>query len=344
MLPDKPRRIVIVTDAWLPQVNGVVTTLRTTVTTLRKMGREVLVIEPGLFNTFPCPTYPEIRLAWFPGARLNKLLREFAPDAIHIATEGTLGHAARKWCLRNKLPFTTAYHTQFPEYLAARLPIPASLSYAYLRRFHGSASRTMVATQSMEKLLQAQGFSQIARWSRGVDTELFRPRDKDVLAVPGPVWMFVGRVAVEKNVEAFLQLNLPGTKVVVGDGPARNMLEIKYPDVKFAGYQFGEELADHVASADVFIFPSRTDTFGLVLLEAMASGVPVAAYPVTGPIDVVEHGVSGVLHEDLEQAAKAALALNPQDCRNHALRYSWHNATSQFLNNLHAFDRKLNNA
>ncbi|MGD9841435.1 MAG: glycosyltransferase family 4 protein [Steroidobacteraceae bacterium] len=341
MLPDTSTRIAIITDAWLPQVNGVVTTLRTTVATLKKLGHVVLVIEPGLFKTFPCPSYPEIRLAWFPYRRIDQLLREFRPEAIHISTEGTLGHAARKWCRRNKIPFTTAYHTQYPEYLAARAPIPLKASYAYLRRFHGAASRTMVPTPTLQKQLEANGFTQLVRWSRGVDTELFKPRDKNFLSLARPIWMYVGRVAVEKNIEAFLQLKLPGTKVVVGEGPACSELRRKYATVQFVGYKFGEALAQHVASADVFVFPSRTDTFGLVLLEAMACGVPVAAYPVAGPIDVVAQGVGGVLHANLEQAARTALLLDTEQCRQQALRYSWAHATQQFFNNLHRFDSNL---
>jgi glycosyltransferase involved in cell wall biosynthesis len=341
MRPETQQRIVVVTDAWLPQVNGVVTTLRTTVATLQRFGHAVLVIEPGLFKTFPCPSYPEIRLAWFPYRRINRLLREFRPEAIHIATEGTLGHAARKWCRRHHIPFTTAYHTQFPEYLAARIPIPLKASYAYFRRFHGAATRTMVATPTLQKQLEGHGFKNLVRWSRGVDTTLFKPRDKHFLPFARPLWLYVGRVAVEKNIEAFLQLKLPGTKVVVGEGPALSVLRSKYPTVQFAGYKFGEPLAQHVASADVFVFPSRTDTFGLVLLEAMACGIPVAAYPVTGPIDVVEEGISGVLHTDLEQAARAALLLNADQCRQQALRYSWEQATQQFFNNLQRFDSSL---
>jgi glycosyltransferase involved in cell wall biosynthesis len=335
MQPDLPKKIVLVTDAWSPQVNGVVTTLKTTVATLKEMGCDVLVIEPGQFKTFPCPTYHEIRLAWFPYAKMSRILATHAPDAIHIATEGTLGHAARKWCLRNKVPFTTAYHTQFPEYCAARLPIPTRWVYAYLRRFHGAACRTMVATQSMENLLMSYGFKNIVRWSRGVDTNSFRPVGKEYLASERPIWLYAGRVSVEKNIEKFLSMDLPGSKVVVGDGPARAMLGNKYPNVKFVGYQHGESLVEHMASADVFVFPSRTDTFGLVLLEAMACGVPVAAYPVTGPVDVVDNGVTGVLHEDLEQAAKMAYRLRPEDCRAHAMKFSWRNATAQFINNLH---------
>jgi len=327
-------RIVIVTDAWHPQVNGVVKTLSTTAEHLQLWGHATLVIHPGLFKTFPCPTYPEIRLAWFPYRRIAALMNEFKPDAVHIATEGTLGVAARRWCLRNHFPFTTSYHTQFPEYIRARMPIPLSISYAFLRNFHSAAARTMVATPTMQRDLERRGFSNIARWSRGVDLELFKPQRKALLPLPKPIWIYVGRVAVEKNIEAFLQLPLPGTKVVIGDGPARAELAVKYSDTHFLGYKFGAELAAHIASADAFVFPSRTDTFGLVLLEAMACGVPVAAYPVTGPIDVVEHGVSGMLDDDLAKAASGALALDPGHCRAHALRYSWTAATQQFLNNL----------
>ena len=327
-------RIAIVTDAWRAQTNGVVQTLRTTAERLCSLGHDVRVIEPNQFRTFPCPTYPEIRLAWFPYRRLASMLAQFAPDAVHIATEGTLGAAARTWCVRHGQPFTTSYHTQFPEYLRARAPIPLTLSYAHLRRFHSAAARTMVATPAMQRLLESRNFRNIVRWTRGVDVSLFRPRDKAFLAFSRPIAMYVGRVAVEKNVEAFLSLDLPGAKVVVGDGPARERLEARYADVKFVGYKYGEDLAAHVAAADVLVFPSRTDTFGLVLLEALASGVPVAAYPVTGPIDVVRREVTGVLHDDLRTATLRALQLNPADCRAHALEHTWEVATQQFLSNL----------
>lgn len=327
-------KIAIVTDAWRPQTNGVVKTLSTTAEGLRALGHDVQVIEPNQFKTFPCPTYPEIRLSWLPYGRVSKLLEAFGPDAIHIATEGTLGAAARKWCLRRRFPFTTSYHTQFPEYVRARVPIPLAVSYAHLRRFHSAAARTMVATPAMQRLLESRGFRNIVRWTRGVDVALFKPRDKSYLDFPRPIAMYVGRVAVEKNIEAFLELDLPGTKVIVGDGPARAELETKYPNAKFVGYKFGEELASHVAAADVFVFPSRTDTFGLVLLEAMACGVPVAAYPVTGPIDVVTQGVTGSLNEDLAAAALAALKLDPQQCRAYALANTWETATRQFLSHL----------
>lgn len=327
-------KIAIVSDAWRPQTNGVVQTLSTTAQTLCAAGHEVLVIEPNHFRTFPCPTYPEIRLAWLPYRRLAQLLREFAPDCIHVATEGTLGMAARSWCQRHRFPFTTSYHTQFPEYLRARVPIPLALSYAHLRRFHSAAVRTMVATPTLQKQLETRGFRSIVRWTRGVDVDLFKPGPKEFLDLPRPIFVYLGRVAVEKNIEAFLGLDLPGTKLVIGDGPARRALQAQFPATQFVGYKFGAELAAHLAAADVFVFPSRTDTFGLVLLEALACGVPVAAYPVTGPIDVIENGATGVLDEDLRIAALAALQLNPTHCRAFALAHTWEAATQQFLGNL----------
>jgi glycosyltransferase involved in cell wall biosynthesis len=327
-------RIAIVSDAWEPQVNGVVTTLRRTCEELVALGHTADVIGPDRFRTLPCPGYPSIRLAVWPGPELTRLLDAPAPDAIHIATEGPLGLAARRYCLRRKLAFTTAYHTQFPEYLALRTPIPLRWSYAAVRRFHAAATRTMVATASQQAALEQHGFTNLARWGRGVDTALFRPRDKAFLLAPRPIAMYVGRVAVEKNLDAFLALDLPGSKFVVGDGPALAGLRERYPTVRFTGFKHGEELARHLAAADVFVFPSRTDTFGLVLLEAMACGVPVAAYPVTGPMDVVLAGVTGVLHEDLEHATRLALRLDPAACVAHARDYSWPRATAQFLNNL----------
>jgi glycosyltransferase involved in cell wall biosynthesis len=332
-------RIAVVTDAWRPQTNGVVKTLSTTAATLEKLGHRVLVVEPGAFRTFPCPTYPEIRLAWLPYRKLSDLLKEFEPEAIHIATEGTLGTAARKWCLRHRFPFTTSYHTQFPEYVRARAPVPIGLSYAYLKHFHAAAARTMVATASMQEQLESRGFSKLTRWSRGVDLELFKPREKNFLNLPRPISMYMGRVAVEKSIEDFLHLDLPGTKVVVGDGPARPAMQARHRDVVFTGYKFGEELARHVAAADVFVFPSKTDTFGLVLLEAMASGVPVAAYPVAGPIDVVVNGRSGALDTNLRAAIERAIQVSPRDCRQYALNFTWEAATRQFFDNLEPLSR-----
>jgi len=327
-------KITIVSDAWSPQTNGVVTTLATTAARLQALDHDVLVIEPNQFRTFPCPTYPEIRLSWLPYRRVAALLLEFSPDAVHIATEGPLGAAARRWCLRQKMPFTTSYHTQFPEYVRARAPIPLSLSYAHLRRFHGDATRTMVATPTLQRQLEARGFRNLVRWTRGVDVGLFRPHSKSFLQLPRPIAAYVGRVAVEKNIEAFLNIDWAGTQLVIGDGPARKSLQAKYPRAKFVGFRFGEELARHIAASDVFVFPSRTDTFGLVLLEAMACGVPVAAYPVTGPIDVIQSGITGELHEDLHAAALAALQLQPGPCRAFALEHTWEAATEQFVANL----------
>lgn len=327
-------RLALVTDAWLPQVNGVVRTLGHTIREMTTAGHEVTVISPADFRTVPCPTYPEIRLALLPGRALRRRLDETAPDAVHIATEGPLGLAARRWCIRCNRPFTTAYHTQFPEYVRARFPIPLAASYAAVRWFHGRATRTLVTTPSMQRQLESRGFRNLVRWGRGVDTDLFRPCDKSWLDLPRPVWLYFGRVAVEKGVEDFLALELPGTKLVVGDGPAAADLRRRYPEAVFAGYRHGEELVSHIAASDVFVFPSRTDTFGLVLLEAMACGVPVAAYPVTGPVDVVVDGVNGALNTDLRAAALAALRVSPEACRAHALHQSWATATRQFMGNL----------
>ena len=328
-------KILIVTDAWHPQVNGVVRTLQTTRTELEKLGHTVEVIAPDSFRTVPMPTYPEIRLAVRPGAKLRRMIDAMAPDAIHIATEGPLGFSARRYCLNRGIPFTTAYHTRFPEYIRDRAPVPLRLSYAIVRRFHGPAHAVMVATPSIEADLRARGFKNIRRWTRGVDTDLFRPRTKALFDdLPRPVFLYVGRVAVEKNIEAFLSLDLPGTKVVVGDGPQRAELQAKFPAVRFLGAKHGEDLAAHYAAADVFVFPSRTDTFGLVLLEALASGVPVAAYPVPGPLDVLDGSSVGILDEDLRAACLKALEVPAQACRDYALNFSWRASAEQFLSNL----------
>jgi len=327
-------KIALITDAWRSQTNGVVTTLTRTLDGLERLGHVTHVIAPSEFRTFPCPTYPEIRLALFPRRRLARTLEGFTPDAVHIATEGPLGQAARHWCLDEGMPFTTSYHTQFPQYIRARFPVPQSWSYAFLRRFHGAAARVMVATEHMRRELVNHGFDKLALWTRGVDVELFRPRALDYLQSARPILMYVGRVAVEKNLEAYLSLRVPGTKYVVGGGPALEELKLRYTDVIFTGYKHGEELASHLAAADVFVFPSRTDTFGLVLLEAMACGVPIAAYPVVGPIDVVKHGVTGSLEEDLGAAVTGALGLKRDDCRRYALSFTWERATEQFVANL----------
>jgi len=326
-------RIAIVSDAWFPQVNGVVRTLDTVRQKLVAAGHVVMVIGPDRFHTLPCPTYPEIRLALLPGRAVGALLDEFTPDSVHIATEGPLGMAARRHCLARRWHFTTSFHTKFAEYLHARTRFPVTWTYAWLRRFHAAAVRIMVATPSLESELAEHGFDRLARWTRGVDTELFKPQ-APALDLPRPVFLYVGRVAVEKNIGAFLDLPLDGTKLVVGDGPQLAQLKRRYPAVHFAGNQAGEALARHYAAADVFVFPSRTDTFGLVLLEALASGLPVAAYPVTGPRDVIDGAPVGCLDEDLASAARRALALSRQACRDYALSFSWDVSARQFLGNL----------
>ena len=327
-------KIIIVTDAWFPQINGVVRTLERTRDELVKLGHHVDLITPEGFRTVPMPTYPDIRLSLFPGRKVRQALETLKPDAVHIATEGPLGVAARSWCLKHNFPYTTSFHTQFPEYVWLRTRIPLAWSYAVMRWFHGRAAAVMVATPTLHKRLTENGFTNLAYWSRGVDTQLFRPRNKDFLKERRPIFMYMGRVAIEKNIEAFLKLDLPGSMVVVGDGPDLAMLKHKYPKVVFTGFKTGEELAQHVAAADVFVFASRTDTFGLVLIEALACGVPVAAYPVQGPVDIIENGVTGFLDEDLQQAAMAALALKPEACRAAALPYTWEACTRQFLSNL----------
>lgn len=332
--PGSDRPVTIVSDAWYPQINGVVRTLQRMIDALNGFGHPAQVIGPDRFRTIPCPSYPEIRLAIDAWARLPHLLDETPDAAIHIATEGPLGQAARRYCLKREKPFTTAFHTRFPEYIHARIRLPLAWGYAIVRRFHGAAECTMVTTDSMRRDLEHWGFRNLKLWTRGVDTELFRPQAKDAIDLPRPIFMNVGRVAVEKNIRQFLDLELPGSKVVVGNGPQLAELRAAYPEVHFLGAKEGEELARHYAAADVFVFPSRTDTFGLVLLEALACGVPVAALPVNGPIDVIRDPAVGVLDEDLGKAARRALALKPEACRDYALGYSWDASARQFLDNL----------
>ena len=332
-------RILLVTDAWAPQVNGVVRTLQRVRSECEALGHVVGVVSPDQFRTAPCPTYPEIRLAWRPGGGIGAQLDAFRPDAVHLATEGPLGLAGRRQCLRRGLPFTTSYHTRFPEYLNARFPLPLGVGYAAMRWFHRPSKAMMVATPSIRRDLEARGFGNIADWSRGVDTELFRPDRAPTLALPRPVHLYVGRVAVEKNLEAFLSMPIrAGSKLVVGDGPQLAELAARYPGVHFAGARLGEELARHYASGDVFVFPSLTDTFGLVLLEALASGLPVAAYPAPGPLDVIGDSGCGVLDLDLARAAALALEIPRDRCRAHALAFTWRRCAEQFLENLHPIE------
>ncbi len=335
-------RILLATDAWEPQVNGVVRTLTRTVEECRALGHQVEVITPDQFRTIPMPTYPEIRLALGAYEPMQERFKAFEPEAIHIATEGPVGLAARRICLEWKLPFTTSYHTRFPEYVAARFPAPLAFGYAYMRWFHGSSGRIMVATDTFRKELEARGFRNLSPWSRGVDTELFRPRGPEeyppeMRDLPRPIFLNVGRVAVEKNIEAFLELDLPGSKVVVGDGPSREELQTKYPNVVFAGARFGEELARFFAAADVFVFPSTTDTFGLVIIEAMATGSPVAGYPAPGPIDLIPGSNAGVVDEDLQKACLECLKFDRAKVRAYAETFSWRACTEDFVHNLQPY-------
>ncbi len=328
-------KILIVTDAWTPQVNGVVRTLEILGNDLRALGHNVHYVTPQRRLTLPMPTYPEIRLTLFARSAVKKEMTAFAPDVIHIATEGPLGLAARHYCLKHGMPYSTSFHTRFPEYVHSRFPfIPESLIYRWLLWFHKPASAMMVATRSLKREMQSHGFTNVRIWSRGVDTEKFRPIPGTFLPFQKPLWLYVGRVAVEKNIEDFLSLALPGTKVIVGDGPQRAVLERKYPTAKFMGPKFGDELVRLYSASDVFVFPSRTDTFGLVLLEALACGTPVAAYPVQGPLDVIGHAPVGALDEDLLIACQKALSISRQDARAFALRHSWTACTQQFLTNI----------
>lgn len=327
-------RILVATDAWHPQVNGVVRSIEALRREARLLGADVLPATPDGWPTMRMPTYPDIRLACVTAGRLGPRIESERPDHVHIATEGPVGLAARRHCLRAGRAFTTSYHTHFPDYLAARAPVPRGWSYAWLRRFHNAGRGVMVPTPTVAAELDRRGFKRVMRWSRGVDHALFHPRDASVLDLPRPIFLSVGRVAVEKNVEAFLALALPGTKVVVGDGPARADLETRYPAARFLGVRTGEELAAIYASADVFVFPSRTDTFGNVMLEALASGVPVAAYPVPGPRDVIGDSEAGVLREDLGEACRVALGVPGERARAFSLAYTWSASARQFLDNV----------
>lgn len=336
----RPSSIAIVTDAWHPQTNGVVRTLTTTCEMLRAWGHDVTVISPEDYPSIPAPTYPEIRLAFTAPGAVGRRLARIAPDAVHIATEGPLGFAARRYCLSRKVPFTTAYHTQFPDYLARRTGLPARFFWPYIRWFHRPAEAIMVATETIRTQLREQRLTQLIHWSRGVDLACFSPDappPPEFAGIDGPILLYVGRVAVEKNIEAFLACDYPGTKVVVGDGPARAALEAKFPGALFLGKRTGRDLAGCYAGADVFVFPSRTDTFGLVMIEALACGTPVAAFPVPGPLDIVTDAV-GALSEDLTRAIDAARYCDRAACAAYGASYSWEEATRQFLSGLAALE------
>jgi len=327
-------KIMIITDAWEPQINGVVRTLKQTRKELTLMGHEVDMITPLEFRTLPCPTYPDISLSILPAKKVSRRIKAFNPDAIHISTEGPLGLAARSFAIRNKIPYSTAYHTRFPEYVHARIKIPLAWTYRFLKWFHDPSCAVMAPTPAVMQDLQKYGFTNVVLWSRGVDLDRFQYQESNLINLPKPIFLYVGRVTVEKNIEAFLSLDLPGSKVVVGDGPALAFLKDNYPNATYLGGKSQADLPPYYSAADVFVFPSRTDTFGLVLLEAMACGLPVAAYPVSGPIDVIGQSGSGVLNEDLREACLEALKIPKEAAIAHAKLYSWKAASEQFAKHL----------
>jgi glycosyltransferase involved in cell wall biosynthesis len=325
------KRILIATDAWQPQVNGVVRTLQSLATSSRRFGIDIAFLTPEGFRSFALPTYSSIRCALPTKREIARRIEEAVPDALHIATEGPIGQAVRRYCSDRGLSFTTSYMTRFPEYISARAPIPQSWSYALLRRFHAAAAVTMVSTESLMEELGTRGFKHLKLWTRGLDTELFRPERAAVIDLPRPIFVSAGRLAVEKNLAAFLALDLPGSKIVIGEGPQAAELKRRFPSAHFLGLLEGETLAAYLAAADVFVFPSRTDTFGVVQLEALASGVPVAAYPVAGPKDVIGDNPIGALDEDLKAACLKALTISREACRAFALTRSWESSALQFI-------------
>jgi glycosyltransferase involved in cell wall biosynthesis len=326
-------RILVATDAWHPQVNGVVRTLTMMADAARNFGVEVSFLTPQSFRTVALPSYPDLRVALPYRAKIARLIADARPDSIHIATEGPIGLLVRRYCRKHRLPFTTSFHTRFPEYISARMPVPESWIWAALRRFHSASQAVMAATPALAGELRSRGFRNVVLWPRGVDASQFYPRPAD-LGLPRPVFICVGRVAVEKNLEAFLDLDLPGSKAIVGDGPELASLTRKYPEAVFLGARQGEALAEAYAAADVFVFPSRTDTFGLVLLEALASGLPVAAFPVAGPRDVIGTAPVGALNEDLREACLAALKISPQACLEFAATHTWEASARSFVENI----------
>jgi 1,2-diacylglycerol 3-alpha-glucosyltransferase/glucuronosyltransferase len=324
-------RVLVATDAWHPQVNGVVRTLTSVAEAARRLGVEIVFLTPEGFASVPVPTYPGLRCALPSPRAIARRIEQARPDAIHIATEGTIGHLVRHYCRRRGLPFTTSYTTRFPEYISARLSVPEAWTYAWLRRFHAAATVTMVSTPSLMAEFTARGFSNLGMWTRGVDAEQFKPERAIDLGLPRPIFVSVGRIAMEKNLPAFLSLDLPGSKIVIGQGPQEVELRRRFPDAKFMGLLDEKVLPAYLAGSDVFVFPSRTDTFGVVQLEALACGVPVAAYPVTGPKDVIGNAPIGVLHEDLRVACMGALHLSRETCRDFALTRSWEASARQFI-------------
>jgi glycosyltransferase involved in cell wall biosynthesis len=326
-------RILVATDAWHPQVNGVVRTLTMMAEAAKAFDVDISFLTPQSFRTFAMPSYPDVRVALPYQAKIARLIAEARPDSIHIATEGPIGLLVRRYCSKHRLPFTTSFHTRFPEYISARLPVPESWIWRALRRFHGPSQAVMAATPALASELRLRGFRNVVLWPRGVDASQFHPRNVD-LGLPRPIFVCVGRVAVEKNLEAFLDLDLPGTKLIVGDGPERAALARKYPQAVFIGARQGEALAEAYAAADVFVFPSKTDTFGLVLLEALASGLPVAAFPVTGPRDVIGTAPVGALNDDLQVACLSALTISPQACLEFAGKHTWEASARAFVDNI----------
>jgi glycosyltransferase involved in cell wall biosynthesis len=323
-------KILIVTDVWRPQVNGVVRCQEAVLGELKKMGHDVLVVHPGMFRSVPYPLYKEIRFSLFPSRKLRKIVSEFSPDRIHISTEGPLGLAARRICVSAKISFTTAYHTHFPQYLWEQLRIPEFLSWPFFRWFHGKSSRVLASSETTAGMLRKQGISKAIAWTRGIDRSVFFERERENLG-ERPILLHAGRVSSEKNLPAFLNCSVHGTKVVVGDGPIREKLEKQFPNVKFLGWRFGEELAKAYSSADVLVFPSRTDTFGMVMIEANACGTPIAAYNVCGPVDIVKNGENGWLDEDLDVAIQNALSVSRKSCVKSSLVWDWEIAAKMLL-------------
>jgi len=332
-----PKKLLLATDAWYPQVNGVVRTLDNVTQELRKMGHHVQILSHDGKKTWGLPSYPEIQLAFYSQSEIRNFVEDFQPDFIHIATEGPIGMAMRKYCIKNNILFTTGFHTRFAEYVEARIPLPGlkQIAYGFLRNFHKSSAAVLSPTKTVSSELESRGFRNVITWTRGVDHETFQDYGKDVVeSLKSPILVYVGRLAVEKGIDDFLKLKNPGSKLVIGDGPSRAALQKKYPEVTFTGYLFGEELARKISTGDIFVFPSKTDTFGLVMLEAMACGLPVAAYPVMGPIDVVENGFSGALDDNLENAVSMALKLKPQDAIAHASKFTWFKTSAMMFDHL----------